>query len=119
MAPPRESRQQLSAGARRTCHPPSPLAQSTTGHLEEVIDRGHKRGQVALVDAALGEPCGELFQEFDPPVHVARRGTNGHLNGLLNDPGADRVSDDVCVRVLGTARVADPWSVGGLRIRTR
>lgn len=64
----------------------SAFSKSPLHHFEQVVDRWHQGGQVALVDAALGESRGKQLDEFGPAVHVARGERNRHLDTLLNDP---------------------------------
>ena len=74
---------------------PSALADAPIGDLDQAVDGRHQGGQIPLVDSALGEPCGEDFEQLDPFVDVAWFGPrHRNLDALLDDtngPLAGRV----------------------------
>jgi len=65
---------------------PSALPDAPIGDLDQAVDGRHQGGQIPLVDSALGEPCGEDFEQLDPSVDVAWFGPrHRNFDALLND----------------------------------
>lgn len=64
---------------------PSLLVDAPVCDVEEMVDGRHQGGQVPLVDAALGESCGEEFKQFDQLLNVAWFGWRRNFDALLDD----------------------------------
>jgi len=64
----------------------APLQCPSGSTFAKAIDRRHQGRQVALVNPALSQPCGEDIEQFDPSVDVARFDRrHGNLDALLDD----------------------------------
>lgn len=97
------------SGAPLQCPSGATFAKATVGYVDEAIDRRHQGRQVALVDPALGEPCGEDIDELDPSVDVAWFGRrHGNLYALLDDTNGPLVRRVVGLPTLVPARRRAP-----------